>query len=339
MTHNSLIHFKPSMKKASFEVALRSKKHIAEETMAFAFEKPKEFKFKAGQHVRMTLLNPSETDAKGNSRFLTLANTPQDKELIVAMRMSDSAFKRVLNNMKVGEKVLVQILLGIPHGAFALHEDSSRPAVFLTGGIGIVPAYSMIKDATQKKLPHKMFLFYANRKPEAAPYLEDLKKFEKQNPNFKLIVTMTEDKSWKGETGFINQAMLKRYVKNLKSPIYYIAGLTKMVNAMKTLLKDLGVDENNIKAEDFEGFKMGQMNDIVNKVRSNLLLFAIAGVITIVVILHIIAAISISKTDFNLFKNPILYVMMALMLIIIPFKLKHILWFINSRKKNSVEEI
>src|SRR3989344_8507234 len=105
-----LSHFVPTMKKASFEVALKSKRQIAEETYEFAFEKPKDFHFNAGQHVRMTLLNPPETDSKGNSRFLTLANTPQDKNLVVTMRMTDSAFKRVLGEMQVGKKVLIQIL-------------------------------------------------------------------------------------------------------------------------------------------------------------------------------------------------------------------------------------
>src|SRR3989344_4099611 len=82
-----------SMRKASFEVDLKSKNQIAKGTYEFVFEKPKGFHFNAGQHLRMTLLNPSETDKKGNSRFLTLANTPQDNDLVVAMRMTYSAFK------------------------------------------------------------------------------------------------------------------------------------------------------------------------------------------------------------------------------------------------------
>jgi len=324
--------FMPSMKKASFEVALKSKKQIAEGTYEFVFEKPKGFSFKAGQHIRMTLLNPPETDTKGNSRFLTLANTPQDKDLVVAMRISDSAFKRVLYNLKIGNKILIQILLGVPHGAFALHEDSSRPAVMLTGGIGIVPAYSMIKDATQRRLPYKIFLFYSNRRPEDTPYLDELKKFEKQNPNFKLIATMTEDKAWKGETGFIDQSMLKKYVNDLNSPIYYIAGLTGMVNAMKTLLKGVGVNEDNIKAEDFSGFKMGLMKDIADNTKKHLP-FAVIGLMVIIgVVLHLGAAVSMFDT--NSFKN-LSYFTIGLILIIVIFKvfvIKHFLSFKHGKK-------
>ena len=64
-----------SMKKASFEIALKGKKQIAEGTIAFIFEKPEGFVFKAGQHLRMTLINPPETDVESDSRFFSLAST------------------------------------------------------------------------------------------------------------------------------------------------------------------------------------------------------------------------------------------------------------------------
>ena len=257
-----------TMKKAAFEVALKSKRQIAEGTMAFVFEKPKGFKFKSGQHIRMTLINPPETDSEGNSRFFSLASTPQDEDLVIAMRMRDTAFKRVLGRMQIGEKVLIQVLLGVPHGAFALHEDASKPAVFLIGGIGIVPAFSMIKDATERKLLHKIVLFYSNRRPEDAPFLDELQNLAKQNPNFKLIATMTEPeksaRSWQGETGRIDQSMIKRYVHDVQSPMYYIAGLPEMTSAMKTLLADLGVNEDNIHAEEFSGFDLNTIRDVVH---------------------------------------------------------------------------
>ncbi|HVF69948.1 MAG TPA: FAD-dependent oxidoreductase [Xanthomonadales bacterium] len=330
-----------SMKKASFEVALKEKKQIAERTMTFVFEKPKDFQFKAGQHVRLTLLNPHETDSKGNSRFMTLANTPQDKDLVVAMRMTNSAFKRVLSNLKIGEKVLIQILLGVPHGAFALHDDPSRPAVFLTGGIGMVPAYSMIKDATERKLPHELFLFYSNRRPEDSPYLGELQTLEKQNPNFKLIATMTQieksKQSWQGETGFINQSMLNKHIDDLNFPIYYIAGLTDMVNSMKTLLKDLKVSEVNIKAEDFSGSKMSIMNMNQNSKKSkNYLVIAAIGLMILFGILtHAGAIISIFRNGFNAtsFNNPLFYLMIGVMLVAFKVKFKYLLKYKHATKK------
>ncbi|QQG43805.1 MAG: FAD-dependent oxidoreductase [Candidatus Daviesbacteria bacterium] len=330
------------MEKASFEIALKGKKLIAERTYEFIFEKPQEFHFNAGQHVRMTLLNPPETDSKGNSRFLTLANTPKDKDLIVAMRMTDSAFKRVLGKMQIGEKVLIQILLHSPHGSFVIHDDPSIPAVFLIGGIGIVPAYSMIKDAIERKLPHKIFLFYSNRRPEDAPYLDELQNLAKQNPKFTLIATMTQmeksKKSWQGETGFIDQVMLKKYLGDLKSPIYYTAGLSEMVNAMKALLKEIGINEESIHSEDFSNFKMSMMNMTDNSKRiKNYFLF---GGIGLMIILGVIVHSSLAVLLFNAFslKN-LSYFTIGIILVIIIFKIlvifkfKHHLGFKHGEEK------
>lgn len=330
---------KSSMKKASFEIALKGKEQIAEGTWAFRFEKPQGFQFKAGQHVRMTLINPPETDNKGNSRFFSLANSTQETDLIIAMRMGPSAFKKVLERMQIGEKVLIQVLLGVPHGAFALHEDASKPAVFLVGGIGIVPVFSMIKDSTEKRLPHKMFLFYSNRRPEDAPYLAELQDLAKQNPNFTLIATMTEAEksvtSWQGQTGLINQTLLMRYINNLTSPIYYIAGLPAMTSAMKKMLKDIGVSESNINAEEFTGFNLNEIQSTPTHAwKRHILIIAIVLVIIGVGIMHVSAASSLSSLiSLN---NPIFYIMLAVMFIVIPFKLKHLLRFVKSRKNKSL---
>lgn len=269
MQHGPAMHLgSMSKQRAAYEVALKGKKQIAEGTYAFVFEKPEGFHFNAGQHVRMTLIDPPETDAEGDSRFFTMASTPQEPDLVFAMRMRDTAFKRILSRMQVGKKALIEILLESPHGSFVLHEDASKPAVFIVGGIGIVPANSMIKDAAQRKLPHKMFLFYSNRRPEDAPFLDELENLAKQNPSFKLVATMTESeksaKSWRGETGFINHLMLEKYVGDLQSSIYYIAGLPEMVRAMRALLADSVVTEENIRAEEFAGFETDHTNDITN---------------------------------------------------------------------------
>lgn len=338
-------HSGPPKKIVGYEVALKNKKQIAEGTYTFVFEKPKGFQFRAGQHIRMTLINPPETDNEGDSRFFSLASTPQEKDLVIAMRMRDTAFKRVLGKMQIGDKVKTEMRLDNPHGSFTLHRDGSKPAIFIIGGIGIVPAFSMIKDAIERKLPHQIYLFYSNRRVEDAPFLEELKNLAKQNPSFKLIATMTEmeksAKSWQGETRKINYSMLNKYLDNLESSIYYIAGLPEMVSTMKTLLKDSGVNEDNIRAEEFTGFNLNEIPGTMrvsrtNHNRMNHVLFAtIALAIVAVVILHVAVATSIFKSDLGAFliNNPIAYVMIGLMLVIVPFKLKHILGFMHWKEK------
>ena len=339
-------HVRPSMKRVAYEVALKEKKQLAEGTIAFIFEKPNGFHFKAGQHIRMTLIHSPETDSEGNSRFFSLANSPQEQDLVIAMRMRDTAFKRVLGRMQIGDKVRIEILLKSPHRSFTLHDDPSKPAVFLIGGIGIVPAFSMMKDATERKLPHEIFLFYSNRRPEDAPFLDELENVAKQNPSFKLMATMTRPeksaKSWRGETGSINHSMLKRYVDDLQSPIYYLAGLPEMVSAMKTMLTDSGVREENIRAEEFTGFNLNEIHTVNNHAwKRHVLLVAIVLVILVVVILHAGAAFALFKSGLaeSFLTNPIFYFMIGLMLVVAPFKFKHFLGFMHRKKKQSTREM
>src|SRR5712691_3766709 len=176
--HFPFNHSRSSKKIVAYEVALKDKKHIAEGSMAFVFEKPNGFHFKAGQHIRMTLIHPHKTDMKGSRRFFSLASSPQEKDLVIAMRTQDTAFKRALGRMQIGDKVLIEIMLHSQHESFTLHDNPSKPAVFLIGGIGIVPAFSMIKDAIERELPHKILLFYSNRRPEDAPFLDELQNLE-----------------------------------------------------------------------------------------------------------------------------------------------------------------
>jgi ferredoxin-NADP reductase len=339
---------------ASFEATFKSKRQIAEGTYEFTFEKPADLHFSAGQHIRMTLINPSENDAEGDKRFLTMASTPQEPDLRFAMRMRDTAFKRVLGHMKPGEKVVLQKLLGeSPHGSFVLHDDVTKPAVFIVGGIGIVPAYSMIKDATERKLPHKLFLFYSNRRPEDAPYLAELQTLAKQNPNFTLVATMTESeksaKKWRGETGVIDRLLLEKYVSDLLEPIYYTAGLPEMVSAMKAILADASVSDDNIRAEEFTGFNLNELQSVSTRNRKNYLLIA-AVVVVLLALLAVHTGVFGSLSHSNLFtsfsfSNPISYLITVALLAVVAVKIamalkvKRILHAKQSGQKLSVRDV
>ena len=235
-------------------IKLAKNETIAEGTMAFYFEKPAGFEFVAGQSGDFTLINPQATDAEGNTRTFSFTTAPGEELLGIATRMRDTAFKNNLKNLKPGE----EITLDAPYGDLKLHNNVSKPAVFLTGGIGITPVRSIIADAAAKKLPHKIFLFYSNRRPEDAAFLQELTELQQENENFKLIATMTQAEesaqAWKGEKGYINEFMLKKYMANLGEPIYYLTGPQQMVAAMRSLLSGAGVDSDNIKTEEFPGY-------------------------------------------------------------------------------------
>jgi ferredoxin-NADP reductase len=227
---------------------------VAEGTIAFHFEKPTGFKFKAGQFADVTLVDPPETDAEGNTRSFSIASPPFENELVFTTRMRDTAFKRSLKKVPLATEVKI----GPAAGSFTLHKNRAKPAVFLAGGIGITPFLSIVRQAHHDRLPHKLYLFYSNRRPEDTPFLDTLQNLEKTNPNFHLICTMTEmsksKKEWMGEVAPIDREMLSRNLTTLQGAIYYSAGPPAMVAGMKEMLVRAGVDEDDIRTEDFAGY-------------------------------------------------------------------------------------
>ena len=102
----------PISSQTTYLLKLQDRWKVAERTMAFQFEKPEGFIFKAGQFVDMTLIHPSQTDAEGNRRAFSIASAPDEGMLLVATRMRDTAFKRVLASMPIGTQVKVEEHLG-----------------------------------------------------------------------------------------------------------------------------------------------------------------------------------------------------------------------------------
>ncbi|MHB8526632.1 MAG: FAD-dependent oxidoreductase [Candidatus Acidiferrales bacterium] len=239
---------------ATIPMKLKERKEIANGTMAFFLEKPAGFEFKPGQAMEVKLENPPETDAEGNSRAFSIASAPHEKDVMFATRMRDTAMKNSLKKIPLGTEIEVDG----PWGDLKLHTRATRPGVFLAGGIGITPFRSIVLDAAKNKLPHKLWLFYSNHRPEDAPFLEELERAEQMNPNFKMIATMTEmaksSRPWRGKTGLVDKAMLSEAIGNLSAPIYYIAGPGGMLNAMRKMLLDAGVNEDDIRAEEFAGY-------------------------------------------------------------------------------------
>jgi ferredoxin-NADP reductase len=222
--------------------------------MAFQFEKPPGFDFKLGKSVDVTLLNPPETDAEGNVRTFSIASAPFEDQLRFATRMRDTAFKRSQKKMPLGTVVNMDSAMG----SFTLHKNSVKPAVFLAGGIGITPFSSIVRQADHDHAPHKLCLFYSNRRPEDAPFVEVLQNLEKTNPNFRFIPTITDmprsEETWNGETGRINPEMLSKYLNDLRGPIYYIAGPPAMVSGLRRMLVECGVDEDDTRTDEFAGY-------------------------------------------------------------------------------------
>jgi ferredoxin-NADP reductase len=238
----------------SYAVRLLRREVVAAGTLAVYLTRPAGYAYRAGQSALLTLIDPSETDAEGDTREFTLASAPHEAELMLAMRARDTAFKRVLGAAPAG----TVLRLGDADGDLALHDDGASPAVFIAGGIGMTPFLAMARQATHDALPHALYLFYANRTPEEAAFLPELRALQRANPRLHLVATVTEPgKStppWPGERGPIGPELLHRHIADLSDPVYYLAGPPAMTLALLGMLEDLGVDPDAIQSDEFDGY-------------------------------------------------------------------------------------
>jgi ferredoxin-NADP reductase len=237
------------------KVRLVEVRTVADRTAAFVFEfAGVPFEFRAGQTCDVTLPAPKYQDAKGTTRTFSITSSPADlPRIMFATRLTGSAFKRSLVEAAVGTEVEIEG----PFGSFTLHQNAKRPAVFLAGGIGITPFHGVIKDAVERKLPHRLTLFYSNRNAASTAFLGDLEAWAQAAPDFQFVPTLTEPtpgEAWAYETGIIDLAFLKRHLADPSETIFYIAGPARFVKAMQETLPAVGANPDNIRAEEFAGY-------------------------------------------------------------------------------------
>ena len=233
---------------------LKGRNSLCNGTTGLCFEKPEGFEFKPGQFANFTLDSVITTDPGGTTRSLSIASAPHEKDLVVAMRMRDTGFKRIANALPIGAPFLVEG----PYGNLILHKDGARTAVFLAGGIGITPFRSMIRHATKVGSAHRIFLFYSIRRLEEAAFLNELREIQELNPRFTFTPTITHPDGiphhWQGEVGHITELMLRSWIPDFQDPIFYIAGPPGMVAGMQEMLAVAGASDDNIRAEEFAGY-------------------------------------------------------------------------------------
>ena len=204
-------------------------------------------------------------DPKGPIRHFTISSSPTENFIMFSTRIRDSPYKKRLSTLEEGTKVKVRG----PEGQFVLHQDYSKAAVFLSGGIGVTPFRTMIKYATDKQLPLKIIMFDSNRNRDNILFKKEFDDWSNINKNLKIIFTISEDQhgqqssstskndDWKGEYGRIDKSMILKYVDSnmLNNSIFYICGPPSMLKAMQALLQeDLTIPKERIKVEEFTGY-------------------------------------------------------------------------------------
>ena len=238
----------------NYDIKLLDREIIADGTMALYFEKPAGYEFLAGQFCFLNLPDKGFRDERGLRRHLTIASSPLEKKLLFATRITGSAFKKTLQGLSRGETITIEK----PLGNFTLPEDMSHPLLFIAGGIGITPFRSMIRYASDTHSKHVITLFYSNRMPETAAFLDELKSVADRDDNINVLPTMTEiensAQAWSGLTGQINPAMIKNNYTQWEHAVYYVAGTPKMVDGIRDVVRDMHIEDEKVRIEKLTGY-------------------------------------------------------------------------------------
>ena len=232
---------------------IKEKREVAKGTLLVLFDHGgAELDFTPGQYFWVTLLDPPYDDEKGPKRHISVVTSPNERGVLgLCTRLRDSAFKRSLVELPVGTEVEVEE----PKGSFLLPEDTDQPYAFIAGGIGITVFRCMLRYIAEEQLPHRVTLIYSNRDQESAAFLDELSELERARPDFRLVLTMTDDPSWTGETRRIDSQLLRDHLSDeLETYAYLVAGPPPMVDAIVETLQSAGVAEERVTADRFSGY-------------------------------------------------------------------------------------
>jgi Na+-transporting NADH:ubiquinone oxidoreductase subunit F len=190
-------------------------------------------------------------EEKGIVKFnIRIATPPPKSQGIPPGKMSSYVF-----NLKPGDKITVYG----PFGEF-FAKDTDAEMIFIGGGAGMAPMRSHIFDQLRRiKTNRTMSFWYGARSLRELFYQDEYDLLQEENPNFKWHIALSDpqpEDNWNGLTGFIHNVLYEQYLKDHPAPEdceYYMCGPPMMNAAVIKMLKDLGVEDDNIMLDDFGG--------------------------------------------------------------------------------------
>ncbi len=238
------------------QVSLRDRRQEAQDIMTFIFDLGgQDYSYTAGQYAFFELDALAFEDPRGKRRHFTLSSSPSETGIVqFTTRLRGSGFKETLRQGPLGMRVTLQD----PHGDFVLPEDRNKPLVFLGGGIGVTPFRSMMRYATDRRLPTPITLLYSAQTPAGIVFRHEFERMGRENPNLKIVHTITapekSQESWSGETGVIDPEKIRTYVDDIPGSIFYTCGPRPMMQAMVDLMSGMGIGAGLIRFEEFSGY-------------------------------------------------------------------------------------
>lgn len=239
--------------KGKLVLKFKEKIQLAPTIYEFVFAHANKFNFTPGQYLEWTLPH-DKSDSRGVRRYFTISSAPGEEDLKLGIKIipdKSSSFKKTLLNLQPGTILAADQL----SGDFVLPKDISKKLVFVAGGIGVTPFRSMIKNMVESKIKRDIVLFYSAADAKEFVYKDIFK--EALDLGLKVVYVHGGKEvpaDWQGETGFLNEVMIKKYVPDFKERTYYLSGPVAMVNNYKGLFRTLGVGTNSIVTDYFPGF-------------------------------------------------------------------------------------
>lgn len=239
----------------SFFLPFLKKEQLTSDCYTFYFKRnPESPEFTPGQYfeIKLDIKNPDE---RGDAHVFTISSSPLDRDFYtITTRIIQSSFKLRLAELKEGEMVQFDG----PWNDLNFDENDKSPHVFLAGGIGVTPYHSIVKFAMEKNLTTQMILFVSWKNRSEMVFDDFFRQANNHMDNFSYIPTLTEESlnpsEWDGEIGRINDEMIKKYVSELNDAKYFFSGPPAMVTALKETVRGMGVPNEKIIFEEFEGY-------------------------------------------------------------------------------------
>jgi Na+-transporting NADH:ubiquinone oxidoreductase subunit F len=195
--------------------------------------------------------------AEGNIIMLNIriATPPWDKGANRWMDVNPGVCSSYVFARNPGDKVTISG----PYGEFHINK-TEREMVYIGGGAGMAPLRSHIFHLFHtEKTNRKVSYWYGGRSKRELFYTDHFRKIEKEFPNFKYNIALSEplpEDKWDGYVGFIHQVLFENYLSKHPEPDeveYYLCGPPMMNAAVLRMLDDLGIPTENIRFDDFGG--------------------------------------------------------------------------------------
>jgi len=206
----------------------------------------KGFSFSPGQFAWLTAWKTPFSDTE---HPFSIASSAERKDTFQLSIKNLGSFTEKIGTLKSGERVYVDA----PYGSFNLDRfPEAERLIFIPGGIGVTPIMSMMRTMADRGDKRPIILFYNNREWDTVTFRKEVKELE-DKLNLHTVFTLEKpDKSWSGESGFLNREILMRHIpeKWLKdSADVFICGPAPMMNAVEKELLAIGYTQNKIHSE------------------------------------------------------------------------------------------